>query len=331
MATPEARTMTQSIVFFRIGWMAQYRGLAGGDEIHRGGSYVQEHGGGGEILNFEKIKGRCYGFVQTVSFKPLAIERLGASKEDAYVDGVTVVWVATPPDGGQRVVGWYKNARVFHEPQTVPNRKKGWGDTYFVEARAKDCRLLTPAERHSAPKIPREKGGMVQTNVWYADSLIGIRTVKRVEKFIGQRRSLAPGHPASSGGHSRNSDPVRRARVEQAAVVAVTTLYEANDFVIEDRQKYNDGWDLEARRWGRMIRIEVKGCSGKVIAAELTSNEYRQMMKHRSNYTLCVVTNALQKKLLRIHEFTCGTKAAWFDRDGRQLLIKKVVAARVRV
>lgn len=57
--------MPNPLLIFRIGWMVTYQGL---DEIQGGGSYVAEHGTGGEMLNFREEGGRFYGFVMTNSF-----------------------------------------------------------------------------------------------------------------------------------------------------------------------------------------------------------------------------------------------------------------------
>ena len=56
-----------------------------------------------------------------------------------YLDGVTVVFVATRPEGGGVVVGWYRNARVWREGKRRPDPGH---DCYFAKARTEDCTLL---------------------------------------------------------------------------------------------------------------------------------------------------------------------------------------------
>jgi hypothetical protein len=58
--------------------MEKYQGLAHGDAITGGGSYVAEHGYGHEIYNFAPWKGRVYGFVQVPG--QLDVARFGAGK-----------------------------------------------------------------------------------------------------------------------------------------------------------------------------------------------------------------------------------------------------------
>ncbi len=52
------------MVFFRVGWMHRYRGITESDTISRGGAYVNEHGFGHEIFNFQPFEDRFYGYVQ---------------------------------------------------------------------------------------------------------------------------------------------------------------------------------------------------------------------------------------------------------------------------
>lgn len=45
---------------------------------------------------------------------------------------------------------------------------------YYAVADVKNIRLLSIDERNIFPKVPRGKGGMGQSNIWYADSGKGI-------------------------------------------------------------------------------------------------------------------------------------------------------------
>ena len=99
-----------ALIFFNIGWMNKYNGIAG-DSIERGGKYNQ-HSVGHEVCNFTNNNGTLYGYVQPVG-ESIKIEKLGASKQDDRIDGVTVVWTATRPSGGRVTVGGYKDATAF--------------------------------------------------------------------------------------------------------------------------------------------------------------------------------------------------------------------------
>lgn len=171
------------ILFCNIGWMQKYNGIKG-DSIERGGSY-NKNKTGHEVCNFSAIRGNVYGYVQPTG--QIKIEKLGAKKEDECISGVTVVWTAGPETGGTAVVGWYKNATVYREYQALPTQTKLQKDNgvngYRVMALASDATLLPPEERTLL--IPRAvKGGIGQSNVWYADSPESKKHVARVLKLI---------------------------------------------------------------------------------------------------------------------------------------------------
>lgn len=157
------------ILFCNVGWMERYDGIDG-DSIQRGGSYNKDSVGH-EVCNFSNIDGKVYGYVQPTG--QIKIEKLGAAKQDEQVTGVTVIWTAGPDSGGTAVVGWYKNATVFREYQKIKRptelQKNNGLDTFRIVALASDATLL-PVDKRSF-MIPRAvKGGIGQSNVWYADS-----------------------------------------------------------------------------------------------------------------------------------------------------------------
>ncbi len=172
-----------TILFLNVGWMQEYNGIKG-DSIERGGSYNKNEIGY-EVCNFSTVRGNVYGYVQPTG--QIKIEKLGAKKEDEHVSGVTVVWTAGPETGGTAVVGWYKNATVYREYQALPNQtklqKENRINQYRVKALACDATLLPLEERTLL--IPRAvKGGIGQSNVWYADSPESKKHVVRVLKYI---------------------------------------------------------------------------------------------------------------------------------------------------
>lgn len=173
------------ILFCNVGWMRDYNGITG-DSIERGGSYNNK-AIGHEVCNFSSIGGKVFGYVQPTG--QIKIERLGADKNASSISGVTVVWTAGPKIGGTAVIGWYKNATVYRYYQELQNRKKIQKKNklthYRIEARAEDTTLLPPEERDLL--IPRAvKGGIGQSNVWYADSPESKVHVQRVLNLIGK-------------------------------------------------------------------------------------------------------------------------------------------------
>ncbi len=160
----------EPLIFFNVGWMKRYQGLAEDDRPQRGGKWVEEHEWDHSMLNFLAFKGWHYGYGQPQG-NQIKLERLGAAPDADRLDHVTVVWVSTPPTGGTVIVGWYRDATLFRDYQEPP---KGSGRThegkaigFYATAKAEDCVLLPEDAR--AFSIPRGRGGMGQSNVWYAD------------------------------------------------------------------------------------------------------------------------------------------------------------------
>lgn len=177
------------ILFCNIGWMVNYNGIDG-DSIKRGGEYNQ-HSIGHEVCNFSNNAGTFYGYVQPTG--KIKIEKLGAGKKDDYVNGVTVVWTAGPESGGTAVVGWYKDATVFREAQKIPEPSKIQREndvsTFRIKASA-DKAVLLPVEQRDL-MIPRAvKGGIGQSNVWFADKEESQEIVNRVASLINGEITL---------------------------------------------------------------------------------------------------------------------------------------------
>lgn len=158
------------MLFLNIAWMHLYRGL-GQDTIVGEFEYVQEKGYGHEIYNFLPLGGRMYGYARVRG--QMAIERLGASSGDDYVDDVLVVWVSRRPQGGVVVVGWYDHSKVFRSRQVGPPKSErtyqGEVLAYRVVAQADDCVLLPMFQRRLA--VPAGvPGGLGRSNIWYAEA-----------------------------------------------------------------------------------------------------------------------------------------------------------------
>lgn len=174
------------ILFCNIGWMNYYNGIDG-DSIKRGGKYNQ-HSTGHEVCNFNNNAGTLYGYVQPTG--QIKIEKLGASKKEDFASGVTVVWTAGPETGGTAVVGWYKDATVYREAQAIRNpsalQKKNGISTYRIKAPADRAVLLPVGQRELM--IPRAvKGGIGQSNVWFADKEESQGIVTRVLALINEK------------------------------------------------------------------------------------------------------------------------------------------------
>lgn len=325
----------EPLLFCNIGWMRHYRGSDPNDSIEGGGRFVRETGTGGEVHNFLPYNGCCYGYVQTVHGGSIRIERLGAAPDDAELPGVTVVWTACHPGtGGTCVVGWYRHATVYRKYKDLPDlpRRSTWNwqgrtDGYYITAAAEDTLLLPPDARILA--VPRGKGGIGQSNVWYADSEAASAFVQQVHDFIEvYARTGRPLRPR--GGSRRQPDLLKRLAVEQAAVKLVGQHYAGLGYELASVEKDNVGWDLEATAGRLCLRLEVKGLSGSQLAVELTPNEYRAFTNpaYQSTYRLCVVTQALTAP--RLHVFSYASdRQQWLDEHGQLLTIEPITSARL--
>lgn len=172
-----------AIVFCNIGWMNHYDGIHG-DSIQRGGSYNKEEVGH-EVCNFTSCNEKVYGYVQPTG--RISVERLGATKSSENATGVTVIWTAGPDTGGTAIVGWYTNATVFRNLQQIPNPSQKHQinniSEYRIVALAENAHLIPTLERDFL--IPRRvKGGIGQSNVWYADKPESVTLVSNVLKYV---------------------------------------------------------------------------------------------------------------------------------------------------
>lgn len=174
------------ILFCNVGWMKNYNGI-NGDSIARGGEY-NSHSIGNEVCNFTPVGTLLYGYVQVGG--NINIDKLGASKKDNCIEGVTIIWTAGLESGGTVVVGWYKDATVYREKQVFKNtpkmQKKNEVCNYRIVAQLKDCKLLD--EENRTLKIPRSvKGGIGHSNIWYADKPEAEQILQSVLKLVSNQ------------------------------------------------------------------------------------------------------------------------------------------------
>lgn len=318
-----------------VGWMDRYDGPA---QIIGGGSYVQEHGFGHETYNFKQWNGQYYGYVQP-SGSSINVRRLGAEEGADSVGGMTVVWTAKRPRGGVVVVGWYGQGIVHRSLKDAPsdaprlditNTERRCG--YFIEAPVSESRLLAVDER--VIPVPRGKGGMGQSNVWYADRSEKATAFREfVMKMIttGNVPTISSGRGVRGKRGGWKVDVIKRQKVERAAVNAVAQWYERRGYSVASVEQEKCGWDLDAFHTDshEVLRVEVKGLSGKDVFAEVSSNEYAKMIERkRKGYRLCIVTEALCQKNRRLHIFHFSDEQErWIDDNGRRLCIEEVKSA----
>ena len=314
------------IVFLNIGWMKSYKGLKK-DSIKGGGSYVDEHGAGGEMYNFFQIPKDDYYYGFCGGIRGIDIHRLDPSIKGDKLEDVLVVWVAKDPSGGGgKVVGWYKNAIIYNEYQDPP-AEPIW--QYCVKAKKNDCVVIVKTIER-VQKIPRGKGGFGQSNIWYADSPKGKGIREKVLTFINnyEKGAIHRNIKKGSARSKHNPDPLMRQKVEKKAIEITTNYYKKYGFTVVSKEKDNIGWDLEADNGDTSLKIEVKGLSGDSINIGLTPNEYNEMKRNTFSYRISVVTQALtESPQLSIFEYSPEIDA-WEDEDQTmRLKIKEITSA----
>lgn len=318
--------MPRPLLFCNIGWMRAYQGQTSTDKIIGGGHYVQIQERGHEVCNFVAARGKVFGHVQPVGTQ-IKIERLGAPRKAEELPGVDVVWTAHRPGGDTVIVGWYLDATVHRHaqdlaPPTALHRKNGI-DSFRVEAKASNATLLAPGQRTEV--VPRGKGGLGQSNVWYAEAAPA-PWLMRVRGLIAGGVATAPRR-----GKRPPPDTFQNAQVERIAMTCAWTNYVDQGYTLTDVSKENRGWDLEASSGSLTLRIEVKGLSGSAAHVELTPNEYKAFREHALTYRLCVVTECLTKPALFVCAFNVASDG-WIIEAGAKLTtvtIKERTAATI--
>ncbi len=316
----------RKILFLRTAWMKNYQGITNLDKPERGGKFIKENGWGGEIYNFKPFKGKMYGYVRLPNGedKKIKLSRLGEPDGDGYIKNINVVWVATAPEGGIYITGWYKNATVYSEvqhPSTDSNRKyikeTGTGQiNYRVVADEKNCRCVPIDERTFKIK------GIGHSNVWYAekeDESFFKNLTEYIEKGISPKKKVKK---------KWSTDPEKKVKVEKSAIAKTISYYEGLGYEIESVEKENMGWDLTAMLEKRILRLEVKGLSQSEICVQMTPNEYAKMKEHKDTYRICVVTDALKKPKLDIFYYSQDS-GEWENDNGNILKIEEIMAAKL--
>lgn len=298
------------ILFLRVGYMADYDGSG---EIRGGGSYVRENGVGGEMYNFKPSRGRCYGYAMSRSFGGINLRVLAGGRKRTVgdeLDGVDVVFIAPRPRVGQVIVGWYRNATIFHKEYrarrgSIPGMAKE-GLRYVCSVAAQHAYLLPEEQRDfKVPTAMRgNKGFPGQSNVWYPRPHLdkpGVQElIDSVRSYIGQDGAAAA-TPAmqpnrvgrSRRGWPRSSDRAHNALVEAIAVDYAWNYFESRGWEVKSVETENRGWDLVVKRRGQSFHVEVKGTSLEEIAFELTPNEFARLQEKWETYRVCVVCKAL--------------------------------------
>lgn len=316
------------IIFLRIAWMIDYQGVTDLDKPNGAGSYVKENKDGGEVANFFPVNGKYYGYARIRNGNDLRIERLGAKKSNEFIDNVTVVFFSTNPFfGGQYVVGWYDDAVLYRSIQTLKNGRKGHHDYLAVTDKRKGT-LLPVAFRKF--EIPIDGPG--QTNAWYVMEYSAKgKFLSEFEKFKRDPKKYKRVKKVKlTNKKGWQLDAELRKKIEVAAMDATANHFEEMGFHIKYVHLNKLGWDLEAEKKNIKLRLEVKGTSSDLQSVELTPNEFMHSKSH-SNYRICILENALNKKLNKLHICQLrSNRKIWVSDLGDQLKIVPITSAQLR-
>lgn len=236
---------------------------------------------GAECDNFRPFKDHYYVYTRARADQPLNLTRLGAEPGAARVRGVTVVQVATRPEGKQVVVGWFRGATAFAEFATRPFPPRR---PFCFEASVDRAVLLRPDERTLV--VPKGRPGeMGQSQVRYASDAAGrllltdwmidiVREIRRREAARGLATADDP-RPGPTPRQRAAIDRFARARAIEHFAALYTTVADVHDHEPFDLLCSNRG-DRSA------LRVAVVGTTGEADSVLVTSAAVDSARAHRT-------------------------------------------------
>jgi hypothetical protein len=294
----------------RVGWMTYYAGSTPGDEQPvRGGAYNYENIGL-ELFNFLDLDGNLHGYSQPAG-DTFNLQRIDPLTKGSCLEKVLVVFIATHPNGGQHVVGWYRNARVYHLIQKETDIRRSLDGNYFgyyFQVPATAAVLLPLNERTLVIQTGADTMG--RHNVFYPYEGDGTQrnllwleqVVDFIVKYDGENllpvvkggpeeaavkgAELAKGTTAGQG--FLRAAAIRQA-VEHRAMNVAEEYYRQRGWHI-DNHSANRPYDLLGTKDGVRLYIEVKGTQGDGNTIFLTPREVECARKHHPQTVLVVVT-----------------------------------------
>lgn len=287
------------VLFARVGWMHFYNGPVPGDERPVGGGDYNKSKIGHEVYNFRETDERLYGYFQPpMSTNIVALERIDreATPSTKKLNNVLVIFVARRPDGGQVIVGWYKDAEVVRgRVHQSPGKPRGYG--YFCLAERRNCVLLPDGNRRF--EIPSGKAGMGQSNVCYPLATDGRpkdapwmqEAVDFIDRYQAsdilanpeadaEKESAAAAEKAlaRSKGQGFARTPHERRAIEERAMAAAKKHFLNEGFDVEDVSAQRP-YDLLCKQGNKEIHVEVKGTTTDGDAIVLTNNEVKHALE----------------------------------------------------
>lgn len=323
------------VLFARIGWMTFYEGKVPGDSELVGGGAYNESGTGSEVLNFAPHQGRLYGFVQGIKSFPLTLKRIDPHSGDAAsVNSTLVIFVAKrPDDGGQVIVGWYRNATVNQEAASDPRpgfRKKR---AFNVVAKRREAVLLPTNERWQL--VPSGAAAFGQSNVCYSydsefhrkkalwirhavDYVLGYTganlVLDRSIETQNQGAEKAEATDAAGQGQGFASTPAQRRAIEEHAMARAFAHFRKRFSKVENVSKQKGVLDLRCGSAGETsIHVEVKGTTTAGDAVILTR---REVERARSSPSALYVLHSIKLEGEKASGGTARVIDEWAIRRG---------------
>jgi hypothetical protein len=150
------------VLFCRIASMKYYQGIEDNNQ-QDGGRWVTEGNPPHERFNFKDRDGVIKGFVQSGSrSRGMNLSKIDSTvtNDVESIESVLVIFVAKGC-----IVGYYKDATVYRSIQDEEHYDQGDFKAYNIEVRSQRAVLLSKESR--TYEIPRGRGGMGQSNVFY--------------------------------------------------------------------------------------------------------------------------------------------------------------------
>lgn len=292
--------MESRVLFARVGWMHYYRGLMPDDRPVGGGNWNVEHVGG-EVANFAPISGKLLGYVEPMG--RINLWRIDPDAGDVdRLHKVLVVFVAKrPTEGGQVVVGWYRNATVLQQSER-DQRRKHYKATPMHNLIAKSGGATLLPLKHRTLTIPAGYGGFGQSNLCYVFKQGG---KKKSAAWMGRALEFVNGYAsenllkntefdeqeeaahrldavhAAKGGQGFAGTPAERRAVERRAMTRATAYFKKKYPDVKDVSSH-ESFDLLCTGSGADLRVEVKGTTGLGDAVFLTRREVEVAKKYRA-------------------------------------------------
>lgn len=288
-------------IIIRVGWLQYYDITRDGGALpQRGGSYNKEHIGS-ELENFRTYRGKLYGYGQTPRNGGFNANQVGITPDTrGAMHGALVVFISTHETGGQRVIGWYRNATLLKGSRERPAK---WYGLYNIVAPRNDAVLLPSSAR--TLKLPAAgKGNPGTSNVFYpldehgrprkAPWLRGI--ISYVDGYRGKNlldegsKDEPTDDPCVQRTRGQGFGSTKRERdlVEAHAMRMAIQYFERSHYEVHDVHSGNP-YDLVCYRRGEVLYVEVKGTTGPGESVIVTHGEV--VFARRMETALFVVSN----------------------------------------